>query len=143
MGIFIGDNKNTSAAKSALKINYAVRKILVPKIENKYDSIKTSPFKLRHCTGIDTSELLTIRSGIRNNNDLVWIGRAPNVAAKLSDIRDYPYCSYVTSSVYDVMNGSAKYRRFDKAPMWERRTNTWNEVEGIKTIYRSSWWWEP
>src|SRR6266436_5846713 len=33
MGIFVGDYKNTSAAKCALKINYAFQYILKPKLE--------------------------------------------------------------------------------------------------------------
>src|ERR1044072_6999582 len=96
MGVFFGTTKNISAAKCALKINWAFLKIIKPKLEAKYESLRTGSFKLAHCVGIDTSEVLVIRSGIRNNNDLVWVGRAPNVAAKLSNIRNGPYHSYMT-----------------------------------------------
>jgi adenylate cyclase len=86
MGVFVGDSKNTSAAKAALHINYAFLNILKPKLEAKYDAFKNGTYKLGHCVGIDTSEILVIRGGMINNNDLVWVGSAPNVAAKLSGI---------------------------------------------------------
>src|SRR5581483_7608309 len=110
------------------------------KLEAKYESLRTGSYKLAHCVGIDTSEVLVIRSGIRNNNDLVWVGRAPNVAAKLSNIRNSPYHSYITKAVFSVLNDEAKYGA-NKELMWEQRVGTWKEVKGIETIYRSSWWW--
>ena len=36
MGVFIGTGKNTHAAKCALQINYAVKKIINPAISNQY-----------------------------------------------------------------------------------------------------------
>ncbi len=36
MGVFIGDNQSTSAARCGLKINYAVREILNPAIKAQY-----------------------------------------------------------------------------------------------------------
>jgi hypothetical protein len=41
---------------------------------------------------------LNWRAGIRNNNDLVWIGRAPSLAAKLSDIREPRYSVYINEA---------------------------------------------
>ena len=38
----------------------------------------------KQSVGIDTSELFVARTGIRRANDLVWVGRAANHAAKLS-----------------------------------------------------------
>ena len=140
MGVFIDDYKNTSAAKCALHINYAFLKIIKPKLEAKYEVFRNGTYKLAHCVGVDTSEVLVIRGGIRNNNDLVWVGRAPNVVAKLSSIRNSPYHSYITETVYDIMNEEAKTS--DGKSMWEKRTNS-DVVEGIDTIYRSSWTWVP
>ena len=141
MGVFIGSTKNTSAAKCALKINYAFLKIIKPKLEAKYPSLATGSYKLAHCVGVDTSEVLVIRGGVRNNNDLVWVGRAPNVAAKLSALRESPYYSFVTKEVYDQMHESAKYGGNPKKLMWEART--WKGVAGVPSVYRSSWTWTP
>jgi class 3 adenylate cyclase len=141
MGVFIGDYKNTWAAKCALKINYAFLKIIKPKLLAKYPSLATGSYKLAHCVGVDRSDVLVIRGGVRNNNDLVWIGRAPNVAAKLSAIRNSPYHSYITEDVYTIMTDAAK-KSSDGKEMWEKRENS-NIVKGVSTLYRSSWTMTP
>jgi adenylate cyclase len=140
MGIFVGDSKNSSAAKCALNINYAFIEIIKPKLEAAYPSLTTGSYKLAHCVGVDTSEMLVIRGGIRNNNDLVWVGRAPNVAAKLSAIRNSPYHSYISGTVYDSLNKESKYSK--EQDMWEKRANS-TQVKGVTTIYRSLWRWSP
>lgn len=139
MAVFLGKSKNSSAAKAALKINYAVRKIIKPKLEEKYKSLAQGGWTINHCTGIDTGEMLVVRGGIRNNNDLIWVGRAPNVAAKLSSVRTSPHFSYITSDVYDMLNEEAKYS--DGKDMWQK--TVWSEVAGVETVYRSSWTWKP
>ena len=141
MGVFIGNNKNTSAARCALKINYAFREIIKPKLIAKYPTLASGSYKLAHCVGVDTSEVLVIRGGVRDNNDLVWVGRAPNVAAKLSGIRQSPYHSFITKSVFDNMLDAAKYGGNPKKLMWE--SCTWKGVAGVPTVYRSSWQWKP
>ena len=141
MGVFVGDFKNTLAAKCALKINYAFLNIIKPKLLAKYSSLATGSYKLAHCVGVDRSDVLIIRGGVRKNNDLVWVGRAPNVAAKLSAIRNSPYHSYITDDVFNVMTDEAKIGS-DGRQMWEKRENS-TEVKGVSTIYRSSWTWTP
>lgn len=140
MGVFVGDYKNTNAAKCALNINYAFLNIIKPKLEAKYESLKTGSYKLAQCVGVDTSEMLVVRAGIRNNNDLVWVGRAPNVAAKLSAIRNSPYNSYITEDVYKKLNESSK--KYEGKEMWEKRANS-TQVKGVSTIYRSKWSYQP
>src|SRR6185312_2954960 len=76
MGIFFGERKNTLAGEAALKINYFFTHVLIPAFTNFY---KSREFALSQSVGVDTSKVMAIRSGIRKNNDLVWIGRAPNV----------------------------------------------------------------
>jgi class 3 adenylate cyclase len=140
MGVFVGDSKNTSAAKAALNINYAFLKIIKPKLEAKYEVFRNGTYKLGHCVGVDTSEVLVVRAGIVKNNDLVWVGSAPNVAAKLSSIRNDPYNSWITASVYDPMNREVKIHSDGRA-MWESRINV-SAVPGGKA-YRSNWYWAP
>src|SRR6266566_2139407 len=74
MAVFIGDTKNTSAAKAALQLNWAVSRVNAA-LKVAYPN---SAFRLQHSVGIDTSELLAARTGIRNSNDLVWVGTAAN-----------------------------------------------------------------
>lgn len=136
MAVFIGDSKNTSAACCALNINHTVIKIINPAIEEEYPKLG---FKLKQAVGIDTSKLFVARTGIRGSNDLVWVGRAANYAAKLCSLREKYYFSFITEDVYKVMNDSVKYGGEKKECMWEQ--TTWGEY-GI-TIYRSSWWRSP
>lgn len=139
MGIYLGKAKNTSAARTALKINWAFRNVVAPRLQAAYSELHTGTFALRHATGVDTSLLYAVRGGMRNNNDLVWVGRAPNIAAKLSSIRMDPFYSYVTPEVYQMMNESAKYQDGTGVPMWEYCE--WSEHPEVGGVWRSSWWW--
>ena len=132
MAVYIGGSKNTSAAYSALKINYAVTKIINPILKESYPK---KDYLVKQVVGIDTSNLFVARTGIRGSNDLVWVGRAANYAAKLSSLStDYP--SRLTAEVYKQLNKAVKYS--DGKPMWKEAT--WNDMNGMR-IYRSTWWW--
>lgn len=135
MGVFIGDAKNTSAARCALKINYAVREIINPAIKAQYPQ---DSYEVRQSVGIDTSELFVARTGMRGSNDLVWVGRAANYAAKLCSLREGSYSSWITKDVYDMLANDAKFGGEGNSPMWEARN--W-PARGI-TVYCSSWMWK-
>lgn len=132
MAVFIGDYKNTSAVRAALKINYAVKHIINPALKNQY---KKTEYVVKQTVGIDTSSLSVARTGIRGSNDLVWVGRAANYAAKLSSLSS-GYPTWITSEVYKKMKGECKFTK--GVPMWEKRT--WTAMDG-HIIYRSTWWW--
>ncbi|MCD6426173.1 MAG: adenylate/guanylate cyclase domain-containing protein [Anaerolineales bacterium] len=132
MAVYIGDYKNTSAARSALKINYTVNEIINPAIENRYKN----NYSINQVVGVDTSPLFISRTGIRGSNDLVWVGRSANYAAKLTALSS-AYPSRITESVYKKLHKSAKYSS-DGDSMWEKVT--WNSM-GDMAIYRSTWWW--
>jgi adenylate cyclase len=140
MGVFFKGAKNTAAAEAALKINYFFKKILQPAFTEFYAARTLS---LSQGVGVDTSRAMVVRTGIRNNNDLVWIGRAPNVAAKLSAIREYGYSSYISESVFNAMLDSSKFGGGDNRLMWEERTWDTGKAYGVGTVYRSNWTWTP
>ncbi|MEM7068717.1 MAG: adenylate/guanylate cyclase domain-containing protein [Pseudomonadota bacterium] len=133
MGVFIGEAKNTNAAKTGLQINYAVKKIIGPALKKHYNSTN---YVLRHTVGIDTSDMLVVRSGIRSNNDLIWVGSAANYAAKMNSLSsDYP--TRISADVFNALNENSKFGGNPKRLMW---TNAdWNG----STIYRSTWHWAP
>lgn len=134
MAVFIGNAKNTSAARCALKIDHAVVKIINPAIETQFQN---TPYRVKHSVGVDTSALFVARTGIRGSNDLVWVGRAANYAAKLCSLRYSNYASYITSDVYNNMADEAKFS--SGKPMWE--STHWGEKK--ITVYRSNWMWAP
>jgi adenylate cyclase len=141
MGVFIGGSKNTSAANCALKMAHTVNKILRPKAEATFPSLKEKGFKIEHCAGVAASEVLIVRGGVRESNDLVFVGLAPNLAAKLSALRTGHDC-WITKSVYDNLHARAKYTSTEpKQDMWTaaQRTmagETWS-------LYRSIWMRKP
>lgn len=134
MAIFMGTSRNTSATKAALNINYAVNEIVNPALAAEYPN---TSYKVQQVVGIDTSPLFVARTGIWGDNDLVWIGRAANYAAKLCQLRKEGYKTYITKDVYDVLNESSKYGGSPRENMWEERK--WNAMN--LTIYRSNWQW--
>lgn len=131
MAVFTGKSKNTSAVRCALKINYAVCEIIRPALNEQYPA---KNFTLKHVIGVDTSQLRTARIGVRGDNDLVWIGRAANYAAKLTSLPDK--ATWITKTVYDQMNEEVKTSK--GVPMWEART--WTSMNNLP-IYCSTYWW--
>jgi adenylate cyclase len=138
MGVFIGNSKNSNAGKTALKINGAFQKIIKPKLEAKYPSLTNGSYRLRQRVGVDTSEVLAVRGGVRNDNDLVWVGRCPNIAAKLSSMDISGYSSFITEDVYSRLNEESKLA--SGTDMWTRLSYV-NNVKNL-TIYASSYYWE-
>jgi class 3 adenylate cyclase len=108
MGVFIGGSKNTNAVTCARKIDWVVTNLINPKVKKEFASIRANNIKIKHCIGVHTSDARAVRAGIRGNNDLIWIGDAPSFAAKLSDIRNYPYEVYISKKCYNNMLNSAK-----------------------------------
>ncbi len=83
-------------------------------------SLSTKGFKIRHCAGVASSEVLVVRGGVLGSNDLVFIGSAPNIAAKLSAMRSTTYRSWITKGVDDRLNEESKYATKNgvKTNMW-------------------------
>lgn len=135
MGIFVGKYKNTNAAKTALSIRWAFETIVKPSLNAKYSTFNDGTLALSYCCGIDTGKLLVVRSGIRGNNDLLWVGRAANIAAKLSTIRKDSYLSFMTEAVYKAMTDEAKLS--NGKPMW----TVFKPWKDAGVIYGSIWQW--
>jgi class 3 adenylate cyclase len=139
MGVFVGDFKTTHAVRCAREIFWMTEKVLDPTATKKYKSVKDNQLRIRQCVGVDMGIAYAVRAGIRNNNDLVWIGRAPSLAAKLSDIREYPYCVLITDECYKVLTDGD--RKVDNQEIWESRSLNFGGAE--KTVYRTSWMRKP
>ena len=133
MAVYVGKKRNNKAVRSALKINYAVHQVINPAIAELYPE---SNYSVKQSVGIDSSELFVTRTGIRGANDLVWVGRAANHAAKLSG-RPGPVLQ-ITSDVYDRLEQSCRFGG-DGRNMWSQATA--HEI-GNRKIYTSDWTWE-
>lgn len=140
MAIFIGNPKNNNAVRAALALNWSVEQVIKPKLTQKWPTLWTY-WTLKHGVGIATGNALIVRGGVRDNNDLVSIGEAPNVAAKLSELRDTP-ATYITQTVYDQLNDPQKLSGDRTRNMW---TNQGTQSIGGKTfaVLGSAWYWQP
>lgn len=132
MGLFIGGHQSNNAVRCALKINYAVKNYVQKSLKNQY---RSSDYVVRHVVGIDTSEIYTARTGVRGDNDLVWVGNAANLAAKFTaENAEYP--TWITKRVYDYLRDEQKFS--NGSNMWK----SWNwSVHKNDTVYSSTYWW--
>lgn len=133
MGVFIGGEKNTNATMCAREIFWCTEHLIGPRATALFQSVKNSGIKIKQACGVDYGWCHAVRAGIRNNNDLIWVGRAPSFAAKLSDIREYPYCTFISDASYKVLMSKAKISGAED--MWEKRSYTF--AGKAETIYRS------
>jgi class 3 adenylate cyclase len=134
MGVFIGDSKNSNAVKAAMQINAAVFNIINPALSLQYPNVT---YRLRQVIGIDTSPLFVARIGVRNDNDLVWVGRAANYAAKLASINE-DNTIFITTDVYNKLPNNRKFGGTDSTLMW--RPRKWSQMGDLQ-IYSSTWTW--
>jgi adenylate cyclase len=70
MGIFIGDSKRTTSAKCALRLNWAFKTLVRPKIEAAWPGLKESGYTLEHSAGIDVGKVSIVRGGVRGSTIL-------------------------------------------------------------------------
>jgi uridylate cyclase len=138
MGIFIGSSKESDAAKAAMNISWAVIEVINPKLKAKWNDLE---WTMDHGVGIDTGEAMLVRGGVYGENDIVSIGSAPNIAAKLSELRGYSSI-YISEAVYNKLSNETKYTIRTGTNMW---TKLGTQTYGGKTItyYGSSYSWEP
>lgn len=134
MAVFLGDSKNSHAARCGLELNWAVRHVLRPAIDAQYPE---ASYTMKQKVGIDTSALFVARTGIRGNNDLVWVGNSANNAAKMAALPT-TYSTYVSAASYDMLSDASKYGGK------ENTTNMWENLGSADlgyTIYGSTYSW--
>lgn len=132
MGVFVGDDQCDNAAQCGLKINYAVQKIVNPALKAQYPKTE---FEVKQVVGIDVSSIRAARTGVRGGNDVVWVGRAANYAAKLTEL-NLAERTWITKDVYDELDSASKLSQ--QTSMWKSFEWTQN---GKLPIYGSTWRW--
>lgn len=140
MGVFIGDSKNSNASICGREIHWSVRNIIQPAAVKKFTSIRDSGIEIRNCSGIDVGDVRAVRSGVRDNNDLIWIGKAASFSAKLSDVRADGYCTYISARTYNKLSREAKFDD-DGKNMWQAQSFEFSDE--LETVYRSNHWKKP
>jgi len=132
MGVFSGDRKNNNSVEAALKIRWAIAKIL--NVEFKPD------YAINIGIGIDTGTTLITKVGMGrdvSNNDLVWVGKACNYASHMS-----------SNSTNSILISPAVFSKLNESNIYSEGKNMWSSVnltlKNGKTIltYKSTYWWE-
>lgn len=142
MGIFMGGQMRNQAATAGLEINWLVNDINKLTITKK--SAKGSWWTVEHGVGIDAGEALIVRAGVRNqaggtnHNDLISIGTAPAIAAKLSGLRQVGGSVVITEEVFKYLSDKTKMSTPDKKPMFVGPVSHEISPYNVKA-YTSSW----
>lgn len=139
MGVFLDGAPNTQAVTCGLQINWFFRHALRTTFNEFYSS---KNLNLGQTVGIDRSAIHVSRAGVRDNNDLIWVGRAPNIAAKLSGVRN-GYQTLITAAVYDRILDEGKYGGNPPQDMWTRIVSPFGGEYGLDRVYGSAWSWRP
>ena len=136
MGIFIGPERFNAAARTALKINWATSQMVEPAIKANWSEASVQSLQIKHTVGIDASKVFAARTGARGNNDVVWVGRSPNYAAKLAAWRGPRIPTLITAEVFAGLTGTARDSK--GVCMWTKDART---IDGV-SVYSSSYHWE-
>jgi adenylate cyclase len=139
MGIFLGSDRADRAVKAAMEIRWCCDELIQPEIKSTYKSIREGGWVIKPGCGIASSDAFLVRGGVRrSSSDLVSVGLAPNMAAKLSDIRKAPYTTRIGAGSYRMLTDSTKL---------SNGTNMWQGPYILKLggkehpYYRSKYRW--
>jgi class 3 adenylate cyclase len=139
MGIFAGNDHVERAVYAAMNIQWFVYEKIRGMLNAQWSDLPKY-YQIEHGVGVDTGEALIARAGVRGDNDLVSIGAAPNVAAKLSGLREGPDI-YITSDVHEPLTGSLETN--DRGGGVWRRHGDRNVGGKLYTVYATSHQSEP
>jgi len=129
MGVFVVGSKNSNAVKSAMQIQWAIRTILNPKLGT----------QITCGCGIDYGKILVTKIGKgrdKNNNDLVWIGKADNYASHLAN--DANNTIIISTNSYNVLIEDRKVS--DGKNMWQSKIITLKNGTKVN-CYESTYGW--
>lgn len=140
MGVFIGERRRNDAVEAALNLSWVVDQVINPKLAKHLERTNSALWSVSHRSGIDDGETFIVRGGARDNSDLVSIGNAPNIAAKLSGIRGESGSITITSHVYNFLN--EKNKMSGDLAMWKKRAETAVGPHNI-TTYSCGWMRKP
>jgi class 3 adenylate cyclase len=115
LALFIGGAQSTSAVTAAMKTDYALTKIVKPKLTHYFEANASlaDVFQLDYGIGVAQGEILAVKVGIpgTDNNNLIWLGNATNFAAKMADEGKYPYNTLITHETFQRLHDSRKVDR--------------------------------
>jgi class 3 adenylate cyclase len=145
MGVFVGRSMRNDAVWAGMQLCWLVDEVICPLVD-KATSDGRRYWIVTHGVGIDCGEAFVTRAGVRNpigetiHNDLVSVGRAPAIAAKMSALRDRGAIA-VTGEVYSGLNEARRFSS-DGGDIWRGPKPT---TLGPYTldVYDTPYRWKP
>lgn len=135
--LFVGGSRSNNAVKAAMQTKWFIEEVLWPKFDSYFtekSAERGAPLKFSAGMGLDDGNIYAVRIGIRGTNDVAWVGRCTNTAAKLSDVLQRPRNIAVTSAVYQRLDAERKLS--EGRNMWSAEQT--REFGGVKRAYRTT-----
>jgi class 3 adenylate cyclase len=138
LAVFDGNRKVDNAIECAMKMVGCRYEILQPMIEKAFSN---GNFSIG--IGVATGNVMVSKAGVgydKNTRDLIWIGNAPNLGAKLSDEVDKLYNIYICSTTFSKLLDNNRYTTKNgiKTDMWKK--DNFNFKDGTITIYKTGYY---
>ncbi len=141
LALFVGSRQSNDAVKAAMQVKWFVQHVLWPKFNGYFAANRAARGARLNFSvgcGIDYGDIYAVRVGIRGTNDVAWVGRCTNTAAKLSSALDHPRNIAVTRAVYRRLNDDRKYSK--GSHMWSGEQ--FGEFGGVRRACRvTTFWW--
>ena len=135
LALFLGDNRSDAAVKSAMQAKWFVQQILRPRFNALFlGNEKGRRLDFSIGCGIDDGDIYAVRIGIRGTNDVAWVGRCTNTAAKLSNVMHTPKSIGITGVAYKQLSRKATHSDADH--MWSGLLS--GKFGGVDRQYRTS-----
>jgi class 3 adenylate cyclase len=150
MGVFVGGRMRNDAVRAAFAIHWLVQQVINPLVKDRHESNgTTNVWAATHGIGVDVGETFVARAGVRNkpgehsHNDLIFIGRAANVAAKLSSYRDAAAGPIIiTDDVHKYLDEKQKKYLKSDTQVWSS-PKTESVGPHVLKLHRADYWRSP
>lgn len=142
LALFVGDARSTNAVKAAMQVDWFVGNILKPEIAQYFENNQSASeqnLDFNIGCGLDDGHIFAVRVGIRGTNDVAWVGRCSNTAAKLaSSVSSSFHNVGITRAVYEMLNDSKVYNG-SGTHMWSEEE--FDEYGGVTRAIRTTNYW--
>jgi adenylate cyclase len=138
LAFFAGGRRTSPAVKSAMQIDWFVTNVLRDKFRRYFENNLAAlgqALDFDIGCGIDDGLIYAVKVGIKGTNDVAWVGRATNTAAKLSNLGSGSHNIYITSNAYKRLTDDAKFAS-DGAHMWSDQAVL--KLGGVNRYVRTS-----
>jgi class 3 adenylate cyclase len=149
LGVFVGDSMRNDAVRAAFAVHWLVREVINPMVKQRHEANETTPWVASHGVGIDAGTAFIARAGVRNSsgehthNDLTFVGRAPNGAAKLSAFRGSDAGPIIiTDDVYRFLKPAQKKFLHKEIDIWGPAKTESVGPHSLQ-LYRTDYWRTP